>query len=91
MKLDLDKLFEHKAFASLEPAQTELFREFAHAINGKGPMEIMRLYMQMSQSVNRIRPLRPAERNAIAAAISEALPPAEKARMESLLKLMGNV
>ena len=91
MKLDLDKLFEHTAFATLEPEQTELFREFAVAINSKGPLEIMRLYMQMSQSVNRIRPLEASERDAIVAAIGEALTPAEKAKMNSFLKLMGNV
>ena len=86
--MNLDALFSHKAFASLEPEQMRLFRQFALDIQGKGATEIGRMYMQLSQKANQIKPIPPSTRNAIIDAVMQHLPPGDRQKVSGFMRML---
>jgi len=87
--MDIDRLFNHQAFSQLEPRQMQLIRQFAKDITGKGATEVARLYMQLNQKVNQIKPLSSDQRNAIIDAIRGFLPEKDRSKLNAFIKMLG--
>ena len=87
--MDTESLFRNKVFQQLEPTQLQLFRQFANDIKGKGNTEIARLYMQLNQRVNQIKPITQAQKSAIIEAIRNFLPEADRQKFLGFMKILG--
>ena len=87
--MDFEALFRNKVFQQLEPAQLQLFRQFANDIKGKGSTEIAKLYMQLNQKVNQIKPITITQKNAIIDAIRNFLPEADRQKFFGFIKILG--
>ena len=91
MKVNLDQLFAKDVFAGMDLERKSLFRQFAADIDGKSTMEAIGLFTKLLQSLPKSQPLSPPERAAIAAAIEEQLPPEEKRKFQSMVKMLDMI
>ena len=87
--MDIERLFNHQAFSQLDSKQLQLIRQFANDIKGKGATEVARLYMQLNQKVNQIKPLSSDQRNAIVDAIRNFLPEGDRSKLNAFVKMIG--
>lgn len=87
--MNIDALFRHKAFESLEYGQLQLIKQFATDARGKGGMEIARMYTQLNQKINQIKPISTAQRSAIIDAIREYLPEGDQHKLNRFIKMIG--
>ena len=87
--MNIESLFRHPAFSGLVPAQTQLLRQFANDIQGKGGTEIARLYMQLNQKMSQLAPLSPGQKNAIIEAVRGYLPEGNRHKLDGFLKMFG--
>ena len=86
--MDIEALFRHNAFTRLAPDQLQLLRQFARDIQGKGSVEISRLYMQLNNRLNQINPISSAQRDAIIEAIRGFLPEKDKAKLNGIVRML---
>ena len=87
--MNIDTLFNHRAFKSLEPGQLQLIKQFATEAKGKGAMEVAKLYTQLNQRLSQIKPISPVERSAIIEAIREFIPQGDRHKLNTFLKMVG--
>ena len=87
--MDIEGLFRHKAFTQLAPDQLQMIKQFARDIQGKGTVEISRLYMQLNQRLNQVNPISAAQRSAIIEAIRDFLPEKDKHKVNGFVKMFG--
>ena len=85
--MDIDALFRHNAFTSLEPKQLQLLRQFASDVQGRGTTEIARLYRQLNQRMAQIKPITSAQRSAIVDAIRGFLPEKDRQKLNGIIKM----
>jgi|GEM_PF-2104256 len=88
-KMDIEKLFRNSVFSQLELEQVQLLRQFASDIQGKGATEIMRMYMQLNQRVNQIKPISIAQRSAIIEALREFIPAGDHQKLNNFIRMLG--
>ena len=83
--MDIESLFKHKAFTSLDPSQLLHIRQFAKDIQGKGATEVARLYMQLNQKIS----VTMQQRNDIIDAIRNFLPEKDRQKLNGFIRMMG--
>jgi len=87
--MDVEALFRKPAFAQLEPKQVQVLKHFAQEIPGKSPTEVARMYVQVNQKLAEVKPLTSSERNAIVDAVRESLPPSDRQKLNSFMKILA--
>lgn len=87
--MNIDSLFAHPAFTSLLPEQLNLIRRFARDVQGKGKIEITRMYMQLNQQVNQVKPLTSIQKSAIVEAIQGFVPEGDRQKLNGFIKMLG--
>jgi len=87
--MDVDALFRKPAFTQLEPKQVQVLRQFAQEIPGKSATEVARMYVQLNQKLAEVKPITSTERNAIVEAVREAMPPKDRHKLNSFMKILA--
>jgi len=85
--MNLHAIFSAPVFSQLLPEQVALFRRFASDIQGKSSAEIARLYQQLNQQVNKIRPITGDQRKQIMQAVNNQLSPEDKKKLGVFAKI----
>lgn len=87
--MDIEALFRKPAFTQLEPEQIQLLKQFARDMQGKNTADIARLYMQVNQKINQVKPITQAQRSAIIDTIRNALPEQDRQKVNGFIKMIS--
>jgi hypothetical protein len=90
MTIDIEGLFRQEAFRNVEPARLDAMKKFAAQINGRSTAEIMPVLIQFSKELSKGRAFSKQESDAMLAAICDALPEAERNRLNGIIKMLAS-
>ena len=87
--MDIERLFSQPAFAQLLPEQMQLLRQFAQNIQGRGAAEVARMYMNLINQLNKIKPIPTTQKNAMIDALRGFLPDGDQKKLNRFIKMLG--
>ena len=87
--MDIDALFRHSAFSSLEPEQLRLVRQFASDVQGRSLAEAGRMYRQLYQQISKIKPISATQRSAIVDALMGFVPEKDRQKFGGIVRMLA--
>jgi len=87
--MDVDAILGNPAFRTLEPERAAWLRGLMLRLDGRGTAEAMVVIAEAMKKMPKGRALDRVEQNAMMEAVLEGLPPADRNRFKTILKMLG--